>query len=219
MESFTILDKCVGLYAKRNSGKSRLLKYLVSLERQHISRIFVICPTEEINSYYTKDGFVDPNCVYGEWDENWVEGLIETMTRLNANKQKDEQQKCILILDDICSDAHLHQSDCFKKLCARSRHFGLGVIVTLQNITQAPPIFRNNCDWVFTGLLPTSGIDLISQIYRVAVDKKRFEDLYIHSTKDFNFMVINCCNVRDCQDLRQVYTKIKVPKWFIDQNE
>ena len=31
MNNFTILDKCIGLIAKRNSGKSVLLKHLVNL--------------------------------------------------------------------------------------------------------------------------------------------------------------------------------------------
>ena len=46
MEDFTILNKTVLLCAKRNSGKSRLLRYLVLCEKNKFDKLFVICPTE-----------------------------------------------------------------------------------------------------------------------------------------------------------------------------
>ena len=42
---FSILNKTISLVAKRNSGKSVLLKYLVEQEIQNYKKIFIICPT------------------------------------------------------------------------------------------------------------------------------------------------------------------------------
>ena len=41
-DSFTIVNKMVGLFGKRNSGKSRLLRYLVTCEEHHFKKIFGI---------------------------------------------------------------------------------------------------------------------------------------------------------------------------------
>jgi ABC-type dipeptide/oligopeptide/nickel transport system ATPase subunit len=54
MNNFTIVNKTVGLVAKRNSGKSCLLKHLVESERHKFSKIFVVCPTEKINRFYSE---------------------------------------------------------------------------------------------------------------------------------------------------------------------
>ena len=53
MNNFTILNKTVGLIAKRNSGKSCLLKYLVQAEIHKFNKVYVICPTEKINRFYS----------------------------------------------------------------------------------------------------------------------------------------------------------------------
>ena len=53
MNNFTIINKTTALLAKRNSGKSCLLKYLVSAEIHKLKKVFVICPTEKINRFYS----------------------------------------------------------------------------------------------------------------------------------------------------------------------
>ncbi len=82
--NFTIVNKTTVLSAKRNSGKSELLRYLVRANHNKFKKIFVICPTEQINSFYKN--IVPANCVYDEYQDEWVEDLIENMTKINAGK-------------------------------------------------------------------------------------------------------------------------------------
>ena len=69
MDNFTIVNKTCGLIAKRNSGKSCLLKYLVEAERHKFNKIYVICPTEKINRFYSD--IVDDECIFDNYDEKW----------------------------------------------------------------------------------------------------------------------------------------------------
>ena len=46
-----IVDKAISIVAKRNSGKSYLLRYLVKKQSHKFNKIFVICPTDSINSF------------------------------------------------------------------------------------------------------------------------------------------------------------------------
>ena len=62
MNKFTIVNITVALLAKRNSGISCLLKYLVSAQKHKFKKIFVICPTEKINRFYSD--IVDDECIF-----------------------------------------------------------------------------------------------------------------------------------------------------------
>ena len=64
MDQFTLVDKCSLLVAKRNSGKSRLLRYLVNCEKEEFHKIFVISPTECVNSFY--QGITSKDCIFDE---------------------------------------------------------------------------------------------------------------------------------------------------------
>ena len=98
---FSILNKTISLVAKRNSGKSVLLKYLVEQEIENFKKIFVICPTN-FNGFY--DDWIEPNCIFENYDEEWVEKLIYKMSNLNKGKNNDTADHILLILDDCCSD-------------------------------------------------------------------------------------------------------------------
>ena len=114
MNNFTIVDKCIGLIAKRNSGKSVLLKHLVNSEKHKFHKIFVLCPTEKINRFYSD--IVNDDCIFDNYDEKWMNKLIDKMTEINANKPTKERKHILLILDDCVSDTNFHQTSTFKKI-------------------------------------------------------------------------------------------------------
>ncbi len=99
---FDIFNKIVCLCAKRNSGKSVLLKYIVQANKNLFDSIFVICPSESINKFYSD--IVPKTHIFEEYSSQWV----EKMTEINSKKPKEEATKVLLILDGVCSDANLH---------------------------------------------------------------------------------------------------------------
>ena len=130
MNNFTIVNKITSLLAKRNSGKSVLLKHLVEAERHKFSKIYVICPTEKINRFYSD--IVNDECIFDSYDEKWVDKLINKMTEINSNKPAKERKNVLLILDDLVSDTNFHQSPSFKKIIIRGRHINIAIILTFQ---------------------------------------------------------------------------------------
>ena len=87
----SLLNSTISVVAKRNSGKSILIRYLVNSQKHLYQKIFVICPTEKINPFYntiTKD-----DCIFDQWNESWIEELIESMTKINANKSTKERKQ------------------------------------------------------------------------------------------------------------------------------
>ena len=209
MDNFTIVDKCIGLIAKRCSGKSVLLKHLVEAEKHKFNKIFVICPTEPINRFY-KDIVSEEN-VFDNYDERWMNKLIDKMTEINANKPAKERKHILLILDDCVSDHNFHQSPTIKKLFLRGRHINISLLITTQYIYLISPSMRNNLDYIFCGQMNKQSIDLLcSEFLSGDIDKNEFIKMFNRCTKDYNFLVINNNSVKD-DDLNSVYGCIKAP--------
>ncbi len=209
MNNFTIVNKITSILAKRNSGKSVLLKHLVEAEQNKFARIFVVCPTEPINRFY-RDIVPEEN-VFESYDERWMNKLIDKMTEINSNKPKNERKNVLLIFDDLVSDANFHQSPSFKKIIIRGRHINIGIILTFQYLNLIPPVARTNTDTLFCGQMNKQSIDLLcSEFLSGDIDKNEFIKMFNRCTKDYNFLVINNNSVKD-DDLNSVYGCIKAP--------
>ena len=120
MDDFTIVNKITLLTAKRNSGKSVLLKRLVEGEKNAFKKIYCVCPTESINYFYQKDGLVEPECIFESWSENWALRVIKQMTEHNSNKNHGDMKKILIILDDCIADVSFRTSETLKRLFVRS---------------------------------------------------------------------------------------------------
>ena len=209
MNNFTIVNKTTALLAKRNSGKSVLLKHLVESEKHKFARIYTICPTEKINRFYSD--IVDDECIFDSYDEKWVDKLISKMTEINANKPNKERKNILLILDDVVSDHNFHQSPTLKKLFVRGRHINIAIILTFQYLNLIPPVARNNLDCLFVGQMNKQSVDLlVSEFISGDISKEDFIKMYNRCTKDYNFLVINNNSVKN-DDLNLIYGCIKAP--------
>lgn len=216
--NFDILNKTTTLVTKRNSGKSMLLKYLVTLRRKCFNKVFVICPTEVVNGFYQKKNIIPKECVYEQYDESWVNSLIEKMTKINKEKPQNEMKQVLLVIDDVIADTNFHQSPSLKKLFVRSRHIGIAVIITAQYLNSIPPIARTNSDYVLVGQLNKQGLDILTdEFIRAGMQKEDFVQLYKDNTRDYMFFLINN-NSTKTEDLDEVYGHIKTPEDFVKGN-
>ena len=210
MLDLCIVNKTVSLVAKRGSGKSVLLKYLVDQVKTQFAKIYVICPTESVNGFYSS--LVDEACIYDAWDEAWADALIEKMTKANSGVAAKDKKNVLLILDDVMSDTNFHQSTALKKLYARGRHINIGVIATCQYLHNLPPLCRNNCDWCIVGQMNHKSVELLADEYLSGdLDRREFSKMYHRMTKDYGFLVINNTSIKDNDDLNQIYGGIRTP--------
>ena len=208
MDDFTLVDKCILLCAKRNSGKSQLLHYLVRCELNEFDKIFVISPTECVNAFYS--GITSKECIFDEYNDDWMMKLISKMTEITSQKQK---KKVIIILDDCVADTDLHHAKALKILYARSRHIGISVILTTQYINSVSPFMRLNSDYVFLGQQNRKSIDIICDEYIAGnIERPEFIKIFNQSTKDYSFLVVNNNSIKDNDDLNQIYGSIKCPE-------
>ena len=213
MPEISLLNKTISVVAKRNSGKSILIRYMINKQKHLFSKIFVICPTEKINPFYNQ--ITNEDCIFDEWNESWVEELIETLTKINTHKPLSERKNVLLILDDCMSDINYNSSKSMKLIYTRGRHFNLSIIATCQYLNSLPKICRSNCDLIITGQMNLSSIEMMANEYCSNLDKSEFIKLFNRSTKDYNFLVINNNSVKENSDLNQIYGQIKTPSDFL----
>ena len=131
MENFSIKNRTITIIAKRNSGKSYLLKYLLeySIKNKDFNKIYVVSPTEKMNKYYSD--IIPENCIFDKYEDEWVLCLIDKMGKINSGKSKesDNPTHCLIILDDCTSDVNMHQMKGLKKLYTRGRHSFISICV------------------------------------------------------------------------------------------
>ena len=213
MDKFTLQNKALIVIAKRNSGKSILIKYLVqdAIKHNEFNKIFVISSTNSINFFY--NDIIPANCIFDKYSEDWVNKLIDLMSEKNKGRtiQSDGVYNVLLILDDMASDVLFHTSNSIKKLYSRGRHSFISIICVGQMLHHVSPLMRNNSDWVITGQLNASNIDLLCDEYRVPIiEKREFIKLYKKSTTAYNFFVINNNSVlTDDDKINSYYGTIK----------
>ena len=213
MENFTLLNKAISIVAKRNSGKSEIIKYLLkySISQNQFNKVYVICPTNSINHFY--DSIVDVNNIKDSYDEEWIELLISKMSKINNGKtsQKDKPYNVLLILDDVANDKQFAHSATIKKLYGRGRHSFISIICVAQQLHSLATIQRSNSDFLICGQINSSNINLLCDEFRAPiVTKKEFIELYKKYTSNYNFFVINNNSItEDTDDVNNYYGTIK----------
>ena len=168
MENFSLLNRALSIIGKRNSGKSQIIKYLLtySIYKKEFNKIYVICPTNSINHFY--DSLVNPLNIKDSYDEEWVNLLISKMSKINDGKtsQKDKPYNVLLILDDVANDKAFHHSKTIRQLYGRGRHSFISIISVAQQLHSLATIQRSNADFLICGQMNCNNISLLCDEFR-----------------------------------------------------
>jgi hypothetical protein len=212
MDTLDILDKRVLFSAKTGSGKSRLMRYILSENIHEFSKVYVICPTESINNFYSQ--LVPKKQIFNEFNEEWLEKLLKHLTDLAESG--DQLEHILLILDDCGSEPSFRNSKILQRIATRGRHLRISLWLSVQYIYMCPPVIRNQFDYVLCGQSNRQSLDILSDEFLFGdITRKEFQTLYHQNTRDFNFLVINTSSVKNSDDLNQIYASIKTPAAYV----
>ena len=202
-----LVNKKTLILGKSGAGKSVLIKYLLSQQANEFEKIFLICPTERIRPNYKE--YIDKSNVFDSWDEEWATKLFITLGKMKQ-VQEDKMKPVLLILDDLGNDEQFHQSNVFKLMCVRGRHFNLSIIVALQYMNQVYPTARSQFNTILVGQQNNQGLGLLTKEFLFGtITKKDFITMYHDNTKDQRFLCINCDSVNNNSDINEIYGSIK----------
>ena len=211
---FDILNTTICLIAKRNSGKSQLLRYIVMKNKHLFKKIFCICPTEKINKFY--EDIIPKHNIFEVYSETWINILMQKLSVVNSGKKDKEAYHVLLILDDCCSDNDFHHSKSLKQIFTKGRHYYITIIITCQYAHHVPPVARINCDFICVGQLNSQGLEILVNEYLSGnMTKQEFIKMYYRCTNNFGFLLINNNSVNNNDDIDSIYGVLKTPEEFI----
>ena len=211
---FNILNKTIVLCAKRNSGKSQLLRYILLKNKHLFNKVFCICPTESINRFYCD--VISKENIFDEYKEDWIKQLMNKLGDINQGKADKDAYHVLLILDDIAADHNLHASQTFRQLFTKGRHYKITLLITAQYLYMIGPVARNNADYVCVGQLNTQGLEILSSEFLSGnITKQDFIKMYYRCTNDYKFLLINNNSTKSNDDINSFYGVLKVPPEFV----
>lgn len=205
-----------GFFAKRNSGKSLLIRYIIHQQRHEFKTIFVVSGSEEVNAFYEK--FVDKKNIFHKYEEKWAKALMDKMAKINKGKDKNDPDftRILLVLDDIACDVNSHSSGSLEKLWAKGRHFGITVFISIQYPHMISPLMRSNMDYACIGQLNSQSIEIVTKEFAHGkIDTKEFLEMLHRCTSDFKFLIIKNTSVKNTSNMDEIYGCLKTPENFV----
>jgi energy-coupling factor transporter ATP-binding protein EcfA2 len=208
---FQVINKTICLCGKRHSGKSELIKYIVSLYCHQFNKIFVVCPSEAVNKFYSQ--FLPSENIFTDYKDEWIEKLMTRLIKINVGKKDNESAHILLILDDCVSDVNFHNAKAFEKLFTRGRHLKISLLITTQYPYLIPPVARINCDYILVGQMNKQGLKVMCDEFLMGdISPKEFLKMYYNSTNDYGFLIINNNSTSNNNNINSLYGSVRVPK-------
>jgi len=183
-------DSVIALVGKRQSGKSYLLREILSYHRS-IPAGIVISPTEQANQFFQK--FIPNFLIYYEYSPDIIQKFIDRQIKINKERNdqikkyghSDIDPRAFLILDDCLYDKSWPTDKNIRSIFMNGRHYKIFFLITMQYCLGLPPILRANIDYVF--------------IFKNNLIKER-EKIYNHYAGVFNDFSTFCSVMDKCTD-------------------
>jgi len=193
--------------AKRFSGKSHLLKWIVYnlIKAGKFDSILIFTQTGLANKEWD---IINEDFIYENFDPEILEKLY--------NKQRDlwgkgKKSNVCLILDDFIGDVTLN-SPIVQKIASTGRHFGISLFLCSQKFTQVvSPLIRENSDYVICFKQPNLNVvKLIWEEYANSFgDFKKFQNFFEKNVANYTALIIN--NKTQSNVFNDKYSLIKAP--------
>jgi hypothetical protein len=144
----------VVMIGSRNSGKSFLVRDLL-YHHQNIPVGMVISGTEGSNEFYSS--IVPGVFIHEEYTPELLDKYVQRQKTITRRKKKEERMygnskidpRAFIIMDDCLYDKSWTNDKNIRACFLNGRHFHAFFIFTSQYALAAPPMLRNNIDYVF----------------------------------------------------------------------
>lgn len=192
----------IGILAPSGSGKSYLLKDILSKIHKNYSKIYLMCPTARFQSIY--DYFPDSNII-DHFDEEFLTNMFKQ--RVEKVERKKSPKKIMVILDDIIGDKEYLKSKILDKLAISARPVNITVIILSQYYSRIKSLHRANL-MLFIGF-DIDNMDELEKFTRgfmCSVSKRSGRFLYKKITSEKKYQV---CVVEIYKNSVAVEEKVK----------
>jgi hypothetical protein len=181
-------DVCIFI-GKRNTGKSYLLRDVLSHIYKNFRVMMAFSQTEEVNHFYEK--FIPKMFINYKWDEKKLESIFKHQEMLI--KRNEKNRGFGLIFDDMISSSSSWKNNYYiKKIFLEGRHCSLGFFLLTQYVNSIGPFAKTNTDYIF--ILKQQSNKEKEKLYEefggAFPNKKVFINVFDKLTNDRGCMVI-----------------------------
>jgi hypothetical protein len=205
------------IQGKRGTGKTTFACYVAKNSRNKDTSVFyVIAGSAKVAARWSR--IVHPSCIM-EPSVAWLEQLIADCNVL-VKKYGDHIPKCAymeLFIDDCGPLEWFMGSHALKWLACNGRQFPLKIWIILQYIITAPPVVRENFDFVCILATKNARCMKIIQGEYVTIPPREFTAVLLELTQRKGLMVID--NTNGSTELADYCFWARVQGPNIDDNE
>lgn len=187
------------LIAKRNSGKSFLIRDIMSYNKE-IPAGTVISRTDKVAHFY--DQFIPRVLIHDTYRSDIIQKIFDRQQK--AIKENWDNKRVFLIFDDVLSEANVWKKDTLiQDIFFNGRHFNIMFLLAMQTPMGISPNLRSNVDYTF--ILKTSNHNDRKKIYEnyagVFPTFAIFEKVLDECTNNYSCLVIdNTANTNKISD-------------------
>lgn len=132
------------IVAKRGSGKTFLLKYIVKFlnDEYKYNEVYLFSKTAHLQTKLEEDPFffIPKNNIHYEFDEQAINNIMSHNESLKIadNKQREDMRrnnKILIIFDDMINDKNITRSNTLAEICTRGRHSNISLCLISQDLS------------------------------------------------------------------------------------
>lgn len=191
-------NSAVVIVAKRNSGKSHLVKEIVYVKRDYPC-VVVIAPTDKMNNFYAS--FIPSLYIHYEYSSEILGRIFQRQERLILQNKKRAEKgvppldtRLLLIMDDCLASKKLWSKDKnVYELLQNGRHYHITYILTMQYALGISPELRTNFDTIMLlhDDFGTNVKKLFDHYAGMFEDFAEFRRVFSSMTDNYGCMVLN----------------------------
>lgn len=194
------------LIGKPNSGKSHLLKYLLTLDHPDYSddpiRYGLIFTNTKFTGFWEQ--MFPRDFIHPKFDPTALEALMNIQSQ-------NPQNKCVVVFDDSLSQQGF-ASQLFLDLTTQYRHFGISIYISTQYIYKVNPTIRECSSYVAAFRLTTerslkAAYDSFGSYFK---NFDEFRKYVIDNTGNYQFIYYEANSSKD--DRNEIYKIMRAPK-------
>ncbi len=194
-------DSVVLLLGKRGTGKSVLLKDLMSHMKDKLYAGIAMTPTQDSIDVFEE--FLPRSFVYDDFNKDVIDRVLETkrvLSRRNARKRKqlaaaglsEDKRYIALIMDDCMFEKKNMKNKAVRDVFMNGRHEDLFFVNLQQYVMDMGPDLRSNVDFVFA--LRDSSMENRAKLWKsffgIFKNYDDFSDLMDGCTENYEAMVL-----------------------------
>lgn len=137
-------DRVFLFVGKRGTGKSTLIRDIMSHIRGYIDLPLAMTPTEESATMFGQ--CMPKSCVYNDYSVDTIRNVIDCQRK---NARKKQEQHVLVVLDDMMFDKKVLKSVEMRDIFMNGRHLKITFINAMQYVMDMGPDLRTQVDYVF----------------------------------------------------------------------